>query len=168
MPRTILLGMLVCLAACTAPQGKKIGMNDGSLAPVATGPTEKLSTVTYEDREKTIGLAPSKTFTVKLPAMNREGSEWRLSEIPDPSVLKLVSNDYTPNQDPFKPGEQTMVFEGTGVGEVDVKMWYGTLWASPMDSIHTFNFIASVAPEDSKGKAKSKKSKKYTAKTVKA
>jgi predicted secreted protein len=148
--------MFLCLAACTAPQGKKLAMNDG-LAPVASGPPVQLSTITLSNRDEIIGLHPSSTLTVKLPSSNRDGYEWRLSEIPDPTVLKLVSTAYTPGEDWTKAGEQTMVFQAVGAGDVDVKMWYGTLWASPMDSARPYHFVASVSPEEPKPTKKSKK-----------
>jgi predicted secreted protein len=151
--------MLLCLAACTAPQGQKIAMNDG-LAPVASGPSTKLSTITLNNRDEIVSLNPTSTVTVKLPSYNRDGYEWRLSEIPDSTVLKLVSKEYTASEDWTKPGEQTMVFEAVGPGDVDVKMWYGTLWASPMDSTRPYHFVASVSPEQPKPAKKSKKSSK--------
>jgi predicted secreted protein len=174
--------MLVCLTACTAPQGKKVAMNDG-LPPVATGPSSQVtpmapastitqtSTVTYENRDTTVGLHPAKRITVTLPSYNRNGYEWRLSEIPDPSVLKLISQERTPGPTIAQPGEQTMVFEAVGTGMVPVKMWYGTLWASRMEENRPFEFVASVTPEPpapakKKSKSKSTKSKKSTPKVA--
>jgi predicted secreted protein len=185
MNSRILFGMFLCLAACSAPQGKKIGAvasNGGAvngLAPVASGPggatAESIATIptTTESilnynsiraqpggHQEIVGLHTGKTLTVKLPAMNLNGYEWRMSEIPDPTVLKLVSKEYTPGPAPGKAGEQTMVFEGVGPGDVNVKMWYGTLWASSFEA-PTAKFIASVSPEPAKPSAKSsKKSKK--------
>ena len=170
--------MLVCLTACTAPQGKKIAMNEG-LPPVATGPSSQVtpmapastitqvSTVTLEDRDTTVGLHPAKTITVTLPSYNRNGYEWRLSEIPDPTVLKLVSQERTPGPSLAQPGEQTMVFEAVGPGSVPVKMWYGTLWASRMEANKPFEFVAAVTPEPPTPPAKKKsKSKKGTQKVA--
>jgi hypothetical protein len=93
---------------------------------------------------------------VKLPSSGRDGYEWRFSEIPDPTVLKLVSKEFIPNADPHKAGEQTMVFEGTGAGEVNVKMWYGTLWNSPMNEAYVYQFTAAVSPEAPKPEKKNK------------
>ena len=113
MHRYILLGMVSCLVACSAPQGKKVARADASLDPVASGPgglapvasgpggpggvasspIENVSTVTISDHGRTIGVSAMKTLTVTLPSYNRDGYEWRLSEIPDPSVLKLVSKE---------------------------------------------------------------------------
>lgn len=177
--------MLVCLTACSAPQGKKIAKNDGGLAPVATGPSGsptlqmsdpalqmsspalQMSTVTIANRGAIVGVHPTKTLTVTLPASNRDGYAWRLSEIPDPSVLKLVSQNYTPGADWTKPGEQSLVFEATGTGDVPVKMWYGTLWASRMEETKPFEFIASVTPEEKKVEKKPAKKSSKKSKTSK-
>ena len=188
MTPRILLGAFLCLAACSAPQGKRIGYNSNTatplepgVAPVATGPggagaapvapmptTTTSPVITMADRDGVVGLHTAKTLTVKLPALQRDGYEWRLSEIPDSTVLKLVSNEYTPGEGPAKAGEQTLVFEGVGPGDVNVKMWYGTLWASPMES-RTYKFIASVTPEpEKKAKAKKPKKSKPKASTIRA
>jgi predicted secreted protein len=177
MTPRILLGVFLCFAACSAPQGKKIGSNTGTgatLPPVATGPnsgsqaapvmpsmptTTTSPVISYADRDGVVGLHTAKTLTVKLPALQRDGYEWRLGEIPDPTVLKLVSSEYTPGESPAKAGEQTLVFEAVGPGDVDVKMWYGTLWASRSESTRTFDFIASVTPEPEKVAKKSRKAK---------
>jgi predicted secreted protein len=134
-------------------------MNAG-LEPVASGPPTKTASLTFSNSGEMINLNPNATVKVKLPSYNRDGYEWRLSEIPDPTVLKLVSKEYTPGEDWKKPGEQTMVFQAVGPGDVDVKMWYGTLWASRMDSAKPYDFIASVSPEELKPAKKSKKRSK--------
>lgn len=177
MTSRILLGALLCLAACSAPQGKKIGSTSstgGTLPAVASGPngseaapampsgmptTTTSSVITYADRDGVVGLHTAKTLTVKLPALQRDGYEWRLGEIPDSTVLKLVSSEYTPGENPRKAGEQTLTFEAVGPGDVNVKLWYGTLWNSRSESTRNFDFIASVTPEPEKVVVKSKKSK---------
>ncbi len=146
---------------------------NGMPAPVAKGPSESMSTVTFKDFNKTVGLSPSKTVTLKLPAMEQDGYQWHLSEMPDPTVLKLVSKGYTPGPSPEKDkpgprkaGEQTMVFEAVGPGAVNVKLWYGTVWESPLDDAKPFHFIAEVAPEEPK--AAKKKTGKHPEKPIKA
>lgn len=134
---------------------------DGTLPPVASGPTASLSTITLAHQDEIIGLHPAGKLTVKLPSANRDGYEWRLSEVPDPTVLTLVENDKSAvSQDRMTPGEQTLVFQGVGPGDVDVKMWYGTLWASPMDAVRPFHFVASVTPEPKSANKSKKRSKK--------
>ncbi len=159
MLRIILLGLLLPFAACTAPQGTKLASTDG-LVPVASGPPTKEATLTYRNRGELVSLYPNSTVTLKLPSYNRDGYEWRFAEIPDPSVLKVVAEEFTPSGDMTKPGEQTLVFQAVGPGDVDVKMWYGTLWASPMDSAKPYDFVASVSAEEPKPAKKSKKRSK--------
>ena len=138
------------------------------LAPVATGPAGSAAippagvmTIGPENRDQTIGLYAKKTLTVNLPSSGRDEYSWRFSQIPDPTVLKLVSKHFTPNADPRKAGVETLVFEGTGPGEVNVKMWYGTLWASPMDEAYIYQFTAAVSPEESKNEKKKSKTHKH-------
>ena len=168
--------MCLCVAACSAPQGKKIGMNGGTgtaLPDVATGPTGpatgptlKVSTIGWKDRQSTVEIGLGKTLTVALPSYGREEFAWRFSEIPDPTVLKMVSKEFTPSAEPHKAGEQTMVFEGTGPGEVELKMWYGSLWATPMDSTRMYTVAISVVPEPVQpSPSKKGKTKKHVVKT---
>lgn len=166
--------MFVSLAACSAPQGKKMAVSNNGLAPVAAGPDGSdvsvvpphpgvmLPEIDMNNQGQIIGLNPNKTLTVTLPSSNRDGYSWRLAEIPDPTVLKMVSQEFIPGPDLRTPGQQKIVFEGTGVGEVPVKMWYGTLWASDMNATRPFEFTAAVTPEEVKKTAgkSAKKSKK--------
>lgn len=156
MQRPILLGLFVCLTACSAPQGEKL-TTTGGLAPVASGPPTKAATLTYANRGEIVSLRPSALVTVKLPSSNRDGYEWRFDEVPDPSVLKLVSKETVPSGNLAKPGEQTLTFEAVGPGDVAVKLWYGTLWASPMNSAQPYDFIVSVSAEEPKPAKKSGK-----------
>jgi len=181
MKKMIFLGMCVCLAACSAPQGKKFAVTSPGVSPgssgspavrppglppdIAVGPAEKMSTIGWADRGQTIALGLGKTLTVKLPSAGRNGYAWRFSEIPDPTVLKRVTNDsneFIPNADPMKAGEQNLVFEGTGEGEVELKMWYGTLWASPMEEARIYTVAVAVSPEPAKPSKKGKSKKHAT------
>ena len=153
MLRIVLLGIFASLAACTAPQGTKLAMNEG-LAPVATGPISKGATIDYSNRGEMISLYRDSTVTVTLPSSNRGGYEWRLAEIPDPTVLQMVSKDFQPSEVPGQPGTETMVFQTVGPGDVTVKMWYGTLWASRMDSAQRYGFTANVTAEEPKPEPK--------------
>ncbi len=136
-----------------------VATGPAGLAPVATGPTENLSTIGLANRGTTVALGVGKTLTVTLPSAGRDEFEWRFSEIPDPTVLKMVSKEFTPNAEPRKAGEQTMVFEGTGPGEIELKMWYGTLWATPMDSAVVYTVAVSVVPEPAQPSKKGKTKK---------
>jgi predicted secreted protein len=148
-------------AGCEAPQGKKLAYNE-VLAPVAVGPAAKATTLTIDQAGEFVAMHPGSTLTVKLPANYRGGFQWRLSEIPDPAVLKVSSPTFTPpaGNSPAEPGEQTYTFEATGVGDVRVPMWYGTLWASDMAVKRSFEFTASVTPEEKAAKKSKKKSHK--------
>lgn len=158
MLRILPLGILLCLAGCSAPQGTKLASAD-TLPPVASGPPSMTAGLTYSNRGELVNLYANSTLTVTLPSHQRDGFEWRFTEVPDPTVLQLVSKEFTPGPDRRTPGAQKMVFRAVGPGDVNVKMWYGTLWASPMDSAQSYDFVAAVSPEAAKPVKKSKKKK---------
>lgn len=177
MPRFILICVSILgFVGCTAPQGQKLAADATriptravtdpaasatGLAPVATGPASATATLGLQNQGEIVRLNPNGTITVTLPAAYRRGYTWRFAEIPDPTVLKLVSKDFIPGESPAKPGEQTMVFQATGLGDVPVKLRYGSLWAtSDMSAIKPYEFIASVAPEEPKPAPATKKKKK--------
>jgi predicted secreted protein len=155
--------MALGLAACSAPQGKKLASTNG-LAPVATGPMSpatKSATLSGGQTGQMVSLLPGGTVTVTLDADDKDGYSWRLTEIPDPTVLKLVSQEFVPPTVPGARGQEKWVFQSTGLGDVDVRMWYGDLRTSPLSGNQTFDFITSVSNETSKAPAKHlKKSKK--------
>lgn len=146
MPRSILICVTILgFVGCTAPQGQKLTADAAlaartvttgtttatvptgtpGLAPVASGPASATATLGTQNEGETVRLNPNGTITVTLPAAYRRGCTWRFAEIPDPTVLKLVSKDFTPGESPAQPGEQTMVFQATGLGDVPVKLRYG-------------------------------------------
>lgn len=139
--------VLLSVVGCSAPQGKKLADNPAGLAPVATGPSSQSAVLTDASNNEVVSLYKSGTVTLKLKGTQRDGFAWRLAEIPDPTVLKLVSKQYTPGATMHDPGEETWTFQATGTGDVNVKMWYGTLWASPADSARNMDFNASVSDE---------------------
>jgi predicted secreted protein len=151
----ILLGAV----ACTAPQGQKIGANGGALPPVATGPagpitrTAKLS---LAQKGELVNIAKNGTVTVTLESSQQDGYQWRFSEIPDPTVLKLVSQNFTPPPTGGGQGRETWVFQAVGPGDVNVKMWYGNLHDTSVVGNPTYDFVAAVADQT----APEKKSKK--------
>jgi predicted secreted protein len=85
------------------------------------------------------------SVTVTLASAQQDGYSWRLAEIPDPTVLKLVSQDFIPPASGVGRGEEKWVFQAVGPGDVDVKMWYGNLREAPVTGNPNFNFIASVS-----------------------
>lgn len=144
----ILLGAVAC-----APQGKKLSANGTGLTPVAEGPggegaaevpATKAAEVTAAQQGRTVGIYNQGTLTVSLDADQQDGYAWRLSEIPDPTVLKLVSQDFVPPPSGTGRGQEKLVFQAVGPGDVDVKMWYGNLRTTPMSGNPKFGFIASV------------------------
>jgi len=149
--------ILIGAAACTAPQGKKLSASSSGagLPAVAEGPgggaTEPSVPATREavvnehEKGKTVGVYNQGTIAVTLGAAQADGYSWRLAEIPDPTVLKLVSQDYTPPASGTGRGEEKWVFQAVGPGEVDVKLWYGNTLESGLSGNPTFDFIASVS-----------------------
>ena len=155
----ILLGAV----ACTAPQGKKLAMNGTGLAPVATGPASpmtKAARVSLGQKGEMVNIARDGTVTVTLESAPQDGYSWRLSETPDPTVLKLVSQDYTPPANGEGEGKERFVFQATGPGDVEVKMWYGNLIKAPVTVNPTFNFIAAVSDRTAPEKKTKKSAKK--------
>ena len=164
--------ILIGAAACTAPQGKKLSANGSGagLPAVAEGPggsatqpsvpATREAVVTQHDMGKTVGVYNQGTVTVTLEAAQAYGYSWRLSEIPDETVLKLASQDYTPPASGTGRGEEKWVFQAVGPGEVAVKMWYGNTLKSSLSGNPTFDFIASVSdktqPSEKKTQAKKK------------
>jgi predicted secreted protein len=160
--------ILLGAAACTAPQGKKLSANGKGLAPVAAGPTGPItqaSTLTSSQTGETVSMPRDGTVTITLDSAQRDGYMWRLSEVPDPTVLKLVSQNFTPPATSEGHGQETWIFKATGPGDVDVKMWYGNLRTAPLTGNPTFDFVASVADQLIPQKT-DKKAKKTTKKSV--
>jgi predicted secreted protein len=174
---TIAFGcFLFGVAACTAPQGKKLTSTTGGLAPVAAGPPTATATITAPVNPTTtltsaysggnVSLTRNGTVTVMLDASESDGYKWRLAEVPDPTVLKVVSQDFVPSTTPEGRGQEKWIFQATGPGDVDVKMWYGNIQANTTSN-PTFDFVASVS-EQMKQEKKSRKSKKSAAKVASA
>jgi predicted secreted protein len=110
-----------------------------------------------------VSVLPGGTVTVTLDADDQDGYSWRLAEIPDPTVLKLVSQEYIPPATTGARGQEKWVFQSTGLGDVDVRMWYGDLRNSPLGGKETFDFITSVVNEPARQPTKhSKKSRKVS------
>jgi predicted secreted protein len=154
----ILLGTV----ACTAPQGKKLAAGKGGLAPVAAGPTTapaKAVTVTDQNTKgEIVSISRDGAVTVILEGSDKGGYGWHLSEIPDPTVLKKVSQNYLPPTSAQDKGHEKIVFQAVGPGDVDVKFWFGSTAPSAIANTPKFDFIASVSdqvqPEKPEKKAK--------------
>jgi predicted secreted protein len=149
-------------AACTAPHGKKLGANDALPAPVAAGPVSEAPNLTESENGQVVSLAPNGQITLTLSAADQDGYTWRLAEIPDDTVLKVVSQEYVAPTDNVGRGQEKWVFQATGLGEVPVKMWYGNTRVGAMGGNPTFDFTAAVSEE-----AKPKPTKKHKTTTTK-
>lgn len=151
--------ILIGAVACTAPQGKKLSANGSAagLPAVAEGPggstTEpsipatQEAAVTEHERGTTVSIYNQGTITVTLESAQADGYSWRLAETPDPTVLKLVSQDYTPPANGTGRGEAKWVFQAVGPGDVKVKMWYGNTRESSLSGNPGFDFVASVSDQ---------------------
>ncbi len=96
------------------------------------------------------------TVTLTLQSAQQDGYMWRLAEVPDPSVIKVATQDYIAPPHNVGKGQEKWVFEAVGPGDVDVKMWYGNTRVGSMTTNPTFNFVASVS-EDTKPAKKTHK-----------
>jgi predicted secreted protein len=150
-------------AACTAPHGKKLGANNALPAPVAAGPMAETSELTESQNGEVVAIPRDGKVTLTLGADDQDGYAWRLAEIPDDTVLKLVSQEYIPPANDVGRGQEKWVFQATGLGEVPVKMWYGNTRVGAMGGNPTFDFTASVS-EETKPKPATKKHKTTTTK----
>ena len=115
--------LVLTLAACSAPHGKKYAAAKRELPPVALPPAVAKAEVFESQQGTIVALRPEGTLTVTLSSNHNGGYAWRLSEIPDPTVLKLVSNEYFPAS-PTNAGTEKWVFQAVGSGDVDVRLWY--------------------------------------------
>ncbi len=118
------------------------------------------TTVTSSDAGQSVPIARNGTVTVMLNADPNDGYTWRLSEIPDSSVLKVVSQEFVPGATPGALGQEKWVFQAVGDGDVAVKMWYGNMQLSSMSGNPSFDFVASVSEPTKPVAKKSGKSKK--------
>jgi predicted secreted protein len=120
----------------------------------------KSATLSLTQKGEMVNLARDGTITVTLDSAKRDGYMWRLSEIPDPTVLKLVSQNYAPPASGEGQGQETFVFQAVGPGDVDVKMWYGDMRNTPMAGNPTYNFVAAVADKSVQEKKPARKAPK--------
>jgi predicted secreted protein len=129
--------------ACSTPVGKKIAGNT-ALPAVAAGPSTKAASLTWINKGELINLKRNGTVTVVLDSIQASGNEWRLSQIPDPTVLKVASHQYIPSGDSSPQGSEKWIFQAVGAGDVQVTMWYGKIGPAPLDSALSFDFTVSA------------------------
>ncbi|MDB6150888.1 MAG: hypothetical protein JWQ44_2336 [Chthoniobacter sp.] len=155
MKLVLTLSAALFLVACTTPQGKRLKEN-----PVALASPEPMKSVVLTEgmpqEERSVWLKSKGTVTVMLGAQTNSPYSWRLGEIPDPAVLKLVSKSRVgPAQDSqtaagarvvaaSQQGLEKWVFEAVGPGTVPVRLWYAQpAWESLTDA-HRYTFTVSV------------------------
>ena len=135
--------LAAALTACSAPQGKKYAATNRELPPIAL-PAPVAKAELYESQQDTIvALKPHGKLTVWLSSVQKSGYGWRLAEIPDPTVLKLVSSDYLPAT-AASAGQEKWVFEAVGGGDVDLRLWYTSPRREQFGSAPVFKCVVSV------------------------
>lgn len=121
-----LLALTLCaaaLAACQAPQAKKYSDTKRELPAIAMPPSVENAVIYEAERGSIVAVKSGGTVTVFLSANAKSASKWRLSFIPDPTVLKLVSQEFVPVEGSYR-GEEKWVFQAVGEGEIDLRLWY--------------------------------------------
>ena len=140
LPFTLLA---VTLTACSAPQGKKYAATNRELPPIAL-PAPVAKAELYESQQGNIvALKPGGTLTVWLSSVQRDGYGWRLAEIPDATVLKLVSNEYLPGT-AVSAGQEKWVFQAVAGGDVDLRLWYTSPRREQFGSAPVFKCVVAV------------------------
>ncbi len=114
---------VVALAACQAPQAKKYADTKRELPAIALPPPVENAVIYESERDSIVGVKPGGTVTVFLSANAKSANKWRLSFIPDPTVLKLISQEFIPVEGSHR-GEEKWVFQAVGEGEIDLRLWY--------------------------------------------
>jgi predicted secreted protein len=143
------LALAVCavaLAACQAPQAKKYSDTKRELPAVALAPAVEHAVIYEAERGSLVAVKPGGTVTVYLSANSKSDSKWRLSFIPDPTVLKLVSQEFVPTEGSFR-GEEKWVFEAVGEGEIDLRLWYTSPRREAFGSAPVFACIVAVGDD---------------------
>ena len=140
LPFTLLA---LTLAACSAPQGKKYAATNRELPPIALPPPESKAEIFESQQGKIVVLNPDGTLTVWLGSNPRSGYSWRLAEIPDPTVLKLISKEYVPASK-SNVGQEKWVFQAVGGGDVDLRLWYTSPRREQFGSAPVFKCVVSV------------------------
>ena len=146
MKKAIILPSLFALAAltaCSAPQGKKYSATNRELPPIALPEPVKHADLYDSQSGNIVALKPDGTLTIWLSSNQKSGFGWRLAEIPDRTVLKLVTSVYLPAT-ATSAGQEKWVFKAVGEGDVDVRLWYTSPRREQFGSAPVFKCIVSV------------------------
>ena len=135
--------LALTLAACSAPQGKKYAATNRELPPIALPDPVKKAELFESQTGNIVALKPDGTLTVWLSSNHKGGYAWRLAEIPDRTVLKLISSEYLPAT-ATSAGQEKWVFQAVGEGDVDVRLWYTSPRPEQFGSAPVFKCIVSV------------------------
>lgn len=120
LPITLLA---LSIAACSVPQGQKYSATNRELPAIALPPPESKVELFESQRGTMVSLKAGGMLTVWLSSKPASGYSWRLSEIPDPTVLQLVSKEFVPPSE-TNVGQEKWVFQAVGDGEIDLRLWY--------------------------------------------
>ncbi len=131
------------LAACSAPQGKKYSETKRELPAIALPPAEKHPVVHGSDGTSIVAVQPGGTLTLFLSANRKSNYRWRLSQMPDPTVLQLVTNEFVPAAESAR-GEEKWVFKAVGEGEIDLRLWYTSQRREQFGSAPVFACVVAV------------------------
>ena len=140
LPFTLLA---LTLAACSAPQGKKYSATNRELPPIALPEPVKKAELYDSQSGNIVALKPDGTLTIWLSSNQKSGFAWRLAEIPDATVLKLVSSEYLPAT-ATSAGQEKWVFQAVGEGDVDVRLWYTSPRREQFGSAPVFKCVVAV------------------------
>lgn len=85
---------------------------------------------------QTLVLQQDQVFQVTLAANHTTGYKWMLAKVPDPKVVKLVTNNYVPDKaegPDGKPrvgvgGQEIWTFQAMGPGRVMIVLNYARPW----------------------------------------
>ena len=135
--------LALTLAACSAPQGKKYSATNRELPPIALPEPVRKAELYDSQSGNIVALKPKGTLTITLSSNQKSGYAWRLAEIPDGTVLKLVSSEYLAAT-ATSAGQEKWVFQALGEGDVDVRLWYTSPRREQFGSAPVFKCIVSV------------------------
>ena len=144
MKTALPIALALALAACSAPQGKKYAATNRELPPIALPAPVQTANLYGSQTGNLVALQPDGTLTIWLSSNQKSGFVWRLAEIPDASVLKLVSSEYLPATT-TNAGQEKWVFQATGEGDVDVRLWYTSPRREQFGSAPVFKCTVAVA-----------------------
>ena len=136
--------LALTLSACSAPQGKKYAATNRELPPIALPEPVKKAELYDSQSGNIVALKPDGTLTIWLSSVQKSGFGWRLAEIPDATVLKLVSSEYLPAT-ATSAGQEKWVFQAVGEGDVDVRLWYTSPRREQFGTAPVFKCVVSVA-----------------------